>query len=88
MSSPKGIQLIWQTGMAFEKTASAICEKLPHAQTYPFINNMDMAYSVADIIISRQGSQYNLRIIPSRKTCILIPSPNVAEDHQQKMPYR
>lgn len=80
----KGIQLIWQTGMAFEKTASAICEKLPHAQTYPFINNMDMAYSVADIIISRAGASTISELCLVGKPAILIPSPNVAEDHQTK----
>ena len=80
----KGIQLIWQTGKAFEQSATTICDKLPHAQSYPFIYNMDMAYNVADLIISRAGASTISELCLVGKPVILIPSPNVAEDHQTK----
>ncbi len=80
----KGIQLIWQTGTAYEQKAKAICEPLKHAQSHPFIYTMDLAYSVADIIISRAGASTISELCLVAKPVILIPSPNVAEDHQTK----
>ena len=79
-----GIQLIWQTGTSYEHQARTICETLPHAQTYPFIYEMNLAYSVADIIISRAGASTISELCLVGKPAILIPSPNVAEDHQTK----
>lgn len=79
-----GIQLIWQTGTSYEHQARKICETLPHAQTYPFIYEMNLAYSVADIIISRAGASTISELCLVGKPAILIPSPNVAEDHQTK----
>ena len=80
------IQLIWQTG----KTYYPIAENLLSHKTegvfrvYPFITAMDMAYAAADIIVSRAGAIAISELCITGKPSILVPSPNVAEDHQPK----
>ena len=49
-----------------------------------FIKEMDMAYAVADVVISRAGALSISEMSCANKACILVPSPNVAEDHQTK----
>lgn len=76
------INLIWQTGAVYYEECRAIGE-LPNGsiKIMPFIKEMDMAYAAADIIISRAGGTIaELAIVG--KPAILLPSPNVAEDHQ------
>lgn len=50
----------------------------------PFISRMDMAYKAADLVISRAGASSISELCLLGKPVILIPSPNVAEDHQTK----
>lgn len=50
----------------------------------PFISRMDMAYKMADLVISRAGASSISELCLLGKPCILVPSPNVAEDHQTK----
>lgn len=80
------IQLIWQTGKGyFEKAkehSSMINSK--NINVFEFIYEMDLAYSLADIIISRAGAIAISELCIVGKPTILIPSPNVAEDHQTK----
>lgn len=78
------IQLIWQTGISFEKQAINLIEGKTNIQASAFIYEMDLAYSVADIIISRAGASTISELCLIGKPAILIPSPNVAEDHQTK----
>ncbi len=80
------IQLIWQTGKAFYETAKVAVSKLEvdGIKVYDFIRKMDYAYSVSDLVISRAGAISISELCLVRKPCILIPSPNVAEDHQTK----
>ena len=84
--SENGLQVIWQTGNAFAEKAKeevklysgkGIC-------TFAFITRMDMAYSAADIVISRAGAIAISELCLVAKPVILVPSPNVAEDHQTK----
>jgi UDP-N-acetylmuramate--alanine ligase len=83
----KDIQFLWQSG----KTYYHDCLKKSdpyHATSYvhlvDFISRMDLAYSVADLIISRAGASSISELCIIGKPVILVPSPNVAEDHQTK----
>jgi UDP-N-acetylglucosamine--N-acetylmuramyl-(pentapeptide) pyrophosphoryl-undecaprenol N-acetylglucosamine transferase len=82
----KKIQVIWQTGNGYyDEALSEISQyNNPHVHVLPFINRMDLAYSVADIIISRAGAGTISELAIVGKPVILVPSPNVAEDHQTK----
>lgn len=81
------IQLIWQTGKWMYTEAS---ERVKEAgledciKVHQFINRMDMAYAAADVVISRAGAIAISELCLVGKPIILIPSPNVAEDHQTK----
>lgn len=82
-----GIQFIWQTGkMYFEEARQAVRKagNLPMLYTTDFISDMAMAYSAADIVISRAGAGSISEFCLLEKPVILVPSPNVAEDHQTK----
>ena len=80
------IQLIWQTGKIFYSTAFSACQKSNHNIFFPhaFISRMDLAYAAADIIISRAGAIAISELCLVGKPVILVPSPNVSEDHQTK----
>lgn len=79
-------QLIWQTGKGFYETAKMAVAKYEGKgiKAYDFIQKMDYAYAVADLVISRAGASSVSELCLVKKPCILIPSPNVAEDHQTK----
>ena len=80
------VQIIWQTGKFYYK---GIIEKLgenyhPDFKIVEFLNRMDLAYAAADVIISRAGAGTIAELCVIKKPVILVPSPNVAEDHQTK----
>jgi UDP-N-acetylglucosamine--N-acetylmuramyl-(pentapeptide) pyrophosphoryl-undecaprenol N-acetylglucosamine transferase len=80
------VQLIWQTGKGYYK---GIIEKLGEnyhedIRIVEFLNRMDLAYAAADLIISRAGAGTIAELCAVKKPVILVPSPNVAEDHQTK----
>lgn len=82
MLNDEGVQVIWQTGKFFygkaqEKNSTTV-------KVFDFINRMDLAYAAADIVISRAGALSIAELCLTGKPCILVPSPNVAEDHQTK----
>ena len=81
-----GIQVIWQTGKYYaeecQQKAKAAGTTLVHPQA--FISDMAMAYRAADIVISRAGASSISELCLLGKASILVPSPNVAEDHQTK----
>jgi len=81
-----GLQLIWQTGKNYYMTAKESVKDFEEKgiKAYEFINEMEYAYSVADIIVSRAGAIAISELCVVGKPVILIPSPNVAEDHQTK----
>lgn len=81
-----GAQLIWQTGKgyAMEGQKAADLRGKGAAVAQPFIREMDLAYAAADVIISRAGAISISELTLVGKPVILIPSPNVAEDHQTK----
>ncbi|MGI8893909.1 MAG: undecaprenyldiphospho-muramoylpentapeptide beta-N-acetylglucosaminyltransferase [Bacteroidia bacterium] len=80
------IQLIWQTGKSyFEQAKLAVHEyELQGIHAHDFIHRMDLAYAVSDVVISRAGASTVSELCLVQKPSILIPSPNVAEDHQTK----
>lgn len=79
------IQLIWQTGVSFEADAKKALEPFEKdgLKAFAFINRMDLAYSAADIIISRAGAIAIAELCVVGKPVILVPLPTAAEDHQR-----
>ena len=77
-------QLIWQTGKKNYQKYNKLCRDFNNISVFDFIDRMDFAYSVADIIISRAGAIAITEICFLQKTSILIPSPYVSENHQMK----
>jgi len=77
------LQVIWQTGKNFD-TTTVDTKKYPNIHITQFISRMDLAYSIADFIVSRAGALSISELCVVGKPAILVPSPNVAEDHQTK----
>ncbi len=80
------VQLIWQTGKGyFSMYKSQLTKKdVRKIRIYDFLNEMDLAYAAADVVVSRAGALAVSELCVTGKACILVPSPNVAEDHQTK----
>jgi len=80
------IQLIWQTGKNFFTQAKneVAYSAVKNVRVYDFIYNMNLAFAAADIIVSRAGAGTISELCIIAKPCILVPSPNVSEDHQTK----
>ncbi len=82
-----GVQFVWQTGKYYN---AAIMEQLkahremPNLKVTDFISDMGAAYKAADLVISRAGASSISEFCLIGKPVILVPSPNVAEDHQTK----
>lgn len=82
-----GVQFIWQTGKIYIDDARrqvAQAGELPMLYVTDFISKMSDAYSAADLVISRAGAGSISEFCLLEKPVILVPSPNVAEDHQTK----
>lgn len=80
-----GIQLLWQTGKNYINSEEAqIAARRTGVSVKPFISDMDVAYSAADLVVSRAGAGSISELQLLGKAAILVPSPNVAEDHQRK----
>lgn len=80
------VQLIWQTGKHFKDQAEEAVKAAGASNVYvtDFISRMDMAYTAANLVISRAGASTISELCLIAKPTILVPSPNVAEDHQTK----
>lgn len=79
------VQFIWQTGKMYIEEAHKIVDQfgeLPMLHVTDFISDMAMAYRAADLVISRAGAGSISEFCLLEKPVILVPSPNVAEDHQ------
>ena len=81
-----GIQVIWQTGKIYDQRCREALEAsgVKNVSQMAFISNMDMAYRAADLVVSRAGASSISELQLLGKAAILVPSPNVAEDHQTK----
>lgn len=83
--SAAGLRLIWQTGKGYEAEAKELlAEYKGEVYCSAFIDRMDYAYQIADLVISRAGASSISELCHLAKPTILVPSPNVAEDHQTK----
>ena len=79
-----GIEVVWQCGKYYKKGIDAFMEEAACTGIfhYDFIQRMDLAYAVADVVISRSGASSVSELCAAHKAVIFVPSPNVAEDHQ------
>ena len=85
----EGVEILWQCGKyykagidAFLAECRAAGADLSAIRCTDFIGRMDLAYAVADVVISRSGASTVSELCAARKAAIFVPSPNVAEDHQ------
>ncbi len=80
------VQVVWQSGKRYnDRCATALANSgITNVVQMPFISDMDMAYRAADLVISRAGASSISELQLLGKPSILVPSPNVAEDHQTK----
>lgn len=81
-----GVQFIWQTGKYYSADIAARLRghELPNLKVTDFVTDMGSAYRAADLVISRAGASSISEFCLIGKPVILVPSPNVAEDHQTK----
>ncbi len=79
-----GVQVIWQTGKRYFADAKKAFDENPCSNVLvtDFISRMDYAYAIADVVVARAGASTISELTFLGKPSILIPSPNVAEDHQ------
>lgn len=81
------IQIIWQTGKFYYENAQKAAKEYRNNKNLfvvDFVSRMDFAYSIADLVIARAGASSISELCLLKKPVILVPSPNVAEDHQTK----
>lgn len=81
-----GIQLIWQCGNLYYEEYDRWLQAYDRRRIrlYSFLQEIDLAYAAADVVISRAGALAVSELCVAGKAAILVPSPNVAEDHQTK----
>ena len=79
-----GYQVIWQCGKYYKEGVDAFMagRDVPNLFYTDFIKRMDLAYAVADLLVSRAGAGTISELCVAGKPTIFVPSPNVAEDHQ------
>jgi len=80
------LQILWQCGKLYQKEAEEMVARsgLKNIRVVPFISKIDCAYGAADLIVSRAGAITISELCLIGKPVILVPSPNVAEDHQTR----
>ncbi len=82
------VEVLWQCGKYYKPEIDAFMEsirstrRVDNVRHSDFIQRMDLAYAMADVVISRSGASSVSELCAARKASILVPSPNVAEDHQ------
>ncbi|PIA63790.1 hypothetical protein AQUCO_00201253v1, partial [Aquilegia coerulea] len=80
----KYMYIIWQTGVEAFTEMESLVKSHSRLVLMPFLHKMDLAYAAADLVVSRAGAMTCSEILATGKPSILIPSPNVAEGHQEK----
>ena len=86
----ENLEVIWQCGKIYKKDVDAFMAEMEEKQPgstqniwySDFIQRMDLAYAVADVVVSRSGASSVSELCAANKATIFVPSPNVAEDHQ------
>ncbi len=82
--SSSDLHVIWQTGSIYYKDLAGRVTDHPRLRLLEYIDRMDLAYSMADLVVARAGAITCSELAATGTPSILIPSPNVAEDHQTK----
>ena len=82
-----GIDILWQCGKWYKEGVDSFMASQSQkvrdvVHHYDFIQRMDLAYAVADVVISRSGASSISELCAAGKAAVFVPSPNVAEDHQ------
>ncbi len=79
----QNVQVLWQTGKLYiDEFQNSATAQLPNVKILPFVDRMDLAYAMADLMVTRAGALTISELCLVGKPAILIPSPNVSEDHQ------
>ena len=85
IANHQDVQVIWQAGKLYiDEFQQKETGQLPNVKLTKFIDRMDLAYAAADLVISRAGAATISELCLIQKPAILVPSPNVSEDHQTK----
>lgn len=85
LAEEQNLQLLWQVGKLYmEEYWQSPVAQLPNVHIHAFIDRMDLAYAIADVVVCRAGALTIAELCMVGKPAILVPSPNVAEDHQSK----
>lgn len=86
LAADSNVQVIWQTGKLYDATAKERMKQMhpDNVVQMAFVTNMDEAYRAADLVVSRAGASSISELQLLGKAAVLVPSPNVAEDHQTK----
>lgn len=79
-----GMQIIWQCGAFYATELVAQYQQTMGVWIGAFIKDMNLAYQAADVVVSRAGAGTISELCVAKKPVVLVPSPNVAEDHQTK----
>ncbi len=81
-----GASILWQTGKFYAAECEDFAREIndPNLKAMPFVSRMDLAYRAADVVVSRAGASTISELQLVGAPAILVPSPNVAEDHQRK----
>lgn len=75
-------QVLWQTGKLYYDSFRRVADEIPNLNPLQFIDRMDYAYACADVVITRAGALSIAELELLGKPAIMVPSPNVTEDHQ------
>lgn len=85
LATRNDVQWLWQTGRLYEQECLASATaRLPHVKAMAFLDRMDLAYAAADVVVCRAGALSIAELCLAGKPALLVPSPNVAEDHQTR----
>lgn len=85
ISQLQDVQWIWQMGAAYHKEyVDCATAKLPNVRAVEFIFDMEMAYAASDLVVCRSGALTMAELAAVGRPSVLVPSPNVSEDHQYK----
>ena len=79
-----GFQVLWQTGKNYYRSICNSVENHPDLFICPFIDQIAYAYKLAGLVVARGGALTISELAAAAKACILVPSPNVTDDHQHK----
>ena len=80
----ENVYIVWQTGRIYYERLKARVPEHPHLRLLQYIDRMDLAYATADVALCRAGAITCSELMVTGTPAILVPSPNVAEDHQTK----